>query len=413
MRKAMLLFAVVGLCLHYTSSAQNVPTEYGSGLKVDLSDDGQKYFRLITWHQAWLTGAQNSNDEFQITPRLRRSRLLMFAQLSDRFLILTHFGLNNLTPAGLDPVGFSSQAQLFMHDAWVEFKVTDNIYLGSGLHYWNGISRLTNQSTLNIMPLDNTRMAWATIGTTDQFARHLGVYAKGKVGKLDYRVAWNKAAVNSLDQQAGLAITGDQAVYRGAALFGGKDAGNIYQGYFMYQFLDQESNKLPYLVGTYLGKKTVFNIGAGFYTHTNGSVTQDAMGDTIGHNVSHFGFDAFYDAPIGNEMAISALAAYYLMDYGPNYQLAGSSQVIASGNGFYGQVGLLLPAFTKIGRWQPYVTYLSRGVDALDGNYNHMGLGANYFISGHNAKVSLEYRNASPVAGENTSQWVMQAMIFL
>lgn len=395
------------------SEAQEVPSEYGSGLKVSFGDQDDKFFRLITWHQAWLTAAQNKDDEFEIIPRLRRSRLLMYAQLNERFLILTHFGLNNLTPSGLDPLGYSSQAQLFMHDAWVEFKVVDNLFLGSGLHYWNGISRLTNQSTLNFLPLDNPAMAWATIGTTDQFARHLGVYAKGKIGKLDYRLAWNKAALSSLDQQANLALSSEYAVYRGTSLLGQKKAGNIYQGYFMYQFLDQESNKLPYLVGTYLGKKRVFNLGAGFYTHENGSLSLSNQGDTLAHGVAHFGFDAFYDAPINDDFAITALATYYLMNYGPNHQLARTSQEVASGNGYYGQVGLLLPPFKISGRRQPYFTYLSREVEALGGTYKRLGMGTNYFISDHNAKITLEYRNASPVQENITEQWVLQAMIYL
>jgi hypothetical protein len=50
--------------------------------------------------------------------------------------------------------------------------------VGGGLHYWNGISRLNNQSTLNLMTLDNQRQAWATLGLSDQLQRHIGVYAK-------------------------------------------------------------------------------------------------------------------------------------------------------------------------------------------------------------------------------------------
>src|SRR3990167_4371740 len=37
-----------------------------------------------------------------------------------------------------------------------------------------------------------------------------------------------------------------------------------YQGYLMWQFWDKESNQLPYMVGTHLGKKKVLNIGGGF-----------------------------------------------------------------------------------------------------------------------------------------------------
>ncbi|MBR9998668.1 MAG: hypothetical protein KFF73_06845, partial [Cyclobacteriaceae bacterium] len=115
---------------------QQSPVEYGSGLKVNLSEDESKYFRLITWHQVWIDMQNKSTpdgrEKFTATPMLRRSRFLMYAQISDRFLILTHFGLNNLTLDCLDPTGYSSQTQLFMHDAWVEFKVFEKLYLGGG-----------------------------------------------------------------------------------------------------------------------------------------------------------------------------------------------------------------------------------------------------------------------------------------
>jgi hypothetical protein len=32
----------------------------------------------------------------------------------------------------------------------------------------------------------------------------------------------------------------------------------------MYQFFDQEDNLLPYTTGSYLGKKKIVNLGAGF-----------------------------------------------------------------------------------------------------------------------------------------------------
>jgi hypothetical protein len=44
-------------------------------------------------------------------------------------------------------------------------------------------------------------------------------------------------------------------------------------GYVEYQFFDKEANFLPYKVGTYLGTKKMFNIGAGFYTAPKGTQT--------------------------------------------------------------------------------------------------------------------------------------------
>ena len=49
---------------------------------------------------------------------------------------------------------------------------------------------------------------------------------------------------------------------------------HVCQGYFSYEFLDQESNVLPFNVGTYLGTKRVFNIGTGFFYNRESMVSR-------------------------------------------------------------------------------------------------------------------------------------------
>jgi hypothetical protein len=413
MKSKTTLLAALAFSMFFCASAQQAtPTEYDSGLKVSLNTNGTKYFRLITWHQFWLiTNSLNAEDKLTLTPMLRRSRFLMYAQLSERFLILTHFGLNNLTPAGTDPFGYSPQAQIFMHDAWVEFKVIDQLYLGGGLHYWNGISRLNNSSTLNFLALDNPRYAWSTLGTTDQFARHLGVYAKGKIGRLDYRMAWNGAGLNSVDVQTGLAPTQNQAAYVGRKEMG-VTAANIFAGYFNYQFWDQENNKLPYFVGSYLGEKKVLNLGAGFYSHPRGAVILDANDQLQSQNALLWSVDAFMELPFANKASFTGYLCFQNNNYGTNYQLNGTSQYTYSGNLLYFQGGILLPFQNKLA-WQPYVTLTQKHINALSDNATDYGIGINTFITGHHAKLTLEYRTTDLIGTKNESQLILQAVVFL
>ncbi|MCB9346182.1 MAG: hypothetical protein H6573_01540 [Lewinellaceae bacterium] len=75
----------------------------------------------------------------RLTNSIRRSRVMAYAQVSPRFLIVTHFGLNNLTPGNITAFGNDGDApQFFLHEAWAEYKITNNdaLYLGAGLHYW-------------------------------------------------------------------------------------------------------------------------------------------------------------------------------------------------------------------------------------------------------------------------------------
>ncbi|MEM7551399.1 MAG: porin [Bacteroidota bacterium] len=415
------LMAMAFLCISTFALSQSEELEPDRSYKpliLKLDEDGKKYIRFITWLQVWGEDSNLDSDPgFNV--RIRRSRFLAYAQISDRFLILTHFGLNSLTGANADPLGNRATSdetingpQFFLHGAWTEFKVTqnDNLYIGGGLHYWNGLSRLTSQSTLNFMTLDNYRQAWATLGLSDQFARHLGVYAKGKVGKLRYTLAVNEPISNGLGSADSLA--NNSVTYSGRRVLG-DDAGLIVTGYFDYQFLDQESNKLPYRVGSYLGKKKVFNIGAGFFNHGDGTVTVDEAGAISGNNVNHFSVDAFYDAPLGKG-AINAYAAYYNFDYGENYNFR---TTYGTGSSFYIHTGYLLPEFTEKGRLMPYVAFNNNDFEAFEESGNTVRLGANWFVNGHNAKITLEYSstlaNHSGPEPDRVSGLILQTHIFL
>lgn len=404
MKKLLLscLFAVPLLGL-----AQGSP-DYTGGMKVKLNEDGSKYFRIISWAQAQANhnsdaAATDSKTSYQ----MRRARVLMYAQISDKFLILTHFGLNSLNASNMSAVGKDDSAQLFMHDVWAQYKVTKGVDVGGGLHYWNGISRLNNQSTLNMMTLDNNRQSWSTLGLSDQFARHMGIYAKGGFGKFQYRVSINDAIANSL--QANALPTNLTSTYNGVAALGSRDAGKAYAGYFEYALGDLESNFLPYKVGTYLGSKEVFNIGAGFFSQPNGTITENNMGQLEGQNVNIFAIDAFYDKPIGGKnAALTAYATYQSNDYGKNYMFG----PYGTGSMLYTHVGYALAAEEGKTRFQPYVSYGSNSYNAVNDNRNILGIGANAYLSGHNSKLTLEYKNEK-MGNNDTGIISLQAMIYL
>ncbi|MFD0862212.1 hypothetical protein ACFQ1M_08320 [Sungkyunkwania multivorans] len=386
-------------------------TEYTGGFKVKLNEDGTKYFRIISWGQFWAEYNDNAPDDVSKTNlSIRRARILTFAQLNKKFMILTHFGLNSLNGENISPVGKGDSSQLFFHDFWGEYALSSDHAIGAGLHYWNGISRLNNQSTLNMMTLDNNRQSWATIGLSDQFARHIGVYFKGKFGKFQYRVSINEAVADNL-QEAAVPTPAGPAVYAGRRLLGSKDAGKTFAGYFDYNFLDQESNFLPYKVGSYLGSKKVFNVGAGFFLHPSGSVVADGVGELSGEDVSIFAIDAFYDAPIGDDgSAITAYATFQNNDYGRDYTLGTTYE---TGNMIYTHVGYLIPGDKEKTRFQPYLSFSNRSIDAIDNNANRFGIGANAFFTGHHSKLSLEYSNLKYGDNDAVSVITLQAMVYL
>lgn len=411
-KKLILSFALLLISLGVYAQGS---TEYTGGLKVKLNDSGSKYFRLITWAQFWAqyddseTTNALGNEESNLNFSMRRSRVLIYAQLTDKFLILTHFGANSQNATNLDGVGKGPSAQLFFHDMWGQWSLSKDHAIGAGLHYWNGISRLNNQSTLNMMTLDNNRQSWATIGLSDQFARHIGIYAKGSFGKLQYRVSVNEALQNGLNANG--VPTATKATYNGRAILGGATASKVFAGYFDYNILDAESNFLPYKVGTYLGGKKVFNIGAGFNYHPNGSVISTGTNRFEGQDVSIFAIDAFYDSPIGeNGAAITAYASYQSNSYGDNFTLG---QTYETGSMFYAHLGYVIPSANKVVRVQPYVSATTRQIDAIDDSANRFGLGGNIYFNGHHSKLSVEYSRQTYGDNDAVNGLTIQAMIYL
>jgi hypothetical protein len=447
-------------------------TEYGAGLKININQDGSKYLRLITWNQIWNRYQQNNpgsivNGEVNKNTwdiGARRLRLLVYAQITPRYLILSHIGINNQTfatggatgSAGTGPGGAGKKPQLFFHDVWNEYAFIPNknpvtgkqnkynLYVGGGLHYWWGISRMSSASTLNFLTIDAPVINWPLVEVSDQFVRQFGFYAKGKLGKLNYSMSINKPfATNNTP-------VFDAVKNRRVATDNNGDAKPALQGYFDYQLLEQESNVLPFRVGTYVGTKKVLNIGAGFYHNKDGTKSVDATGISNKHSITLLGADVFADLPIGNKkknMALTIYSVYYDYNFGPNYwrtigimntatgfdpSLAAANRTlngpgdarmfVGTGSIFYTQAGLLLPKgkSDKL-RVQPFGAYTWKKLDYLDEAGSYFDVGANFFLDGHHAKITPQYstrplyflRNGARVKDGNKGEFLVQLQIFL
>lgn len=392
------------LLLSTTLSAQDGIDHSYKPLKLNLNEDGSKYVRFIMWHQIWATSNNLSDNtsDFSVTPSIRRSRFLAFAQISPRFLILTHWGLNGLTPNNLTSLGNNGNApQLFLHDAWGEFKVADELYIGGGLHYWKGMTRLSNQSTLNFMTMDQSRpfAHWHSLGNTDQFARHLGFYAKGTLGeKFQYRLAANQR-MNPANALRGATS------YNGDTTISINGSGNgVVEGYLEYQLWDKESNKLPFKVGTYMGKKKILNIGAGFFAQPNGAKNNVTGAD---ENVMHFAGDVFLELPTESG-ALNFYTSFMRFNYGPDFV----ARWAGTGNNIYAHAGY----YIKSAKMMPYIAFQQGNYDGYPDPVTAINAGVNYYLNGHFAKFTLEYhsiQNQLSNGAADVSQLRLQMHMFL
>ncbi|MBS3913485.1 MAG: hypothetical protein KG003_03240 [Bacteroidetes bacterium] len=406
---------------------ENVLAQKPNELKWNFNKDSTHFFKFTCVNQVWLRHTQNNpgstafgdpvNNSFDIG--IRRLRMQAYGQINERIFLYTQFGLNNFTWMQNRFTG------AFFHDAVAEFRIRkDWMNIGAGLTGWSGLSRYASPAVGSILSLDAPLYQQATNGVTDQFLRKLSVYAKGKISRLDYRVALS----HPMAAQTGN-VANSTSLDSGIASFSARYPSLQTQGYFKWEFLDKESNQLPYFAGTYLGKRRIFNIGAGFIHQPKAMWQQNGKNsDTIYHPMNLWSVDVFYDAPLNKEKenAITAYAAFSIFDFGQNHlRMLGvmnplngvnaNASLNGTGNGFpaigtgnilYAEVGYLAGKnlLKNHDRIQLFAGTQIAGFQALHERMIMYQTGMNYYISG-NAwnKISLMYQNR-PVYHKNSDE---------
>ncbi|MCA6074687.1 hypothetical protein [Fulvivirga sedimenti] len=379
--------------------------------KLTLNEDGTHYVKFTLLAQVWnryqkfnpgtTVYGEPQSDGYDIG--IRRFRIQFYGQLSDRVFIYSQIGENNFNFLSDRKAGF------FVHDALGEYEiVADKFTMGTGLTAWSGLSRFSTPSITSIMGIDVPLFLQSTNDITDQFLRKLSVYAKGKLGRFDYRLT---IAHPMAIQKSGFYNPEISSV----STFSAKPPKKQWNGYFQYQFRDSESNKMPYMTGTYLGKKDVFNIGAGFIFQPDAMWHTVSPMDTVTTDLLNVAVDIYYDSPIGNEgKTLSFYGVFTHYDFGPNYtrNLAlmnpanGTSDntllngggngypVGGTGNMLYGQLGYKLKdnALWKTS-FMPYIATEIGFFERLNDTMVFYDAGINWLLDANTSKLTIAYQN--------------------
>jgi len=412
MKKIILLIAI---CISVSTIAQSPSARFKDGLKIYLNDDSTKYIQGTGLAQIWLRyNDNNPGSTIYGSPKketfdvgLRRVRYQIMGQVSKKVFFYTQFGINSFNSLSARKPG------LFLHDVTAEYKIYKNYFtLGAGLNGWNGTCRYTSSGVGNILGMDLPTIEESTNDVTDQFVRKLGVYAKGQIGGLDYRIA----AANPFPVQNSLTTV---ATLNGTntAAYSTKAPEMQHQGYLKWQFFDKENNLLPYSAGSYLGKKHILNVGSGFTYQKDAMWYRNAKMDTISAPMQQFALDVFYDSYLNKEKqnAITAYAAYLNYNFGPNYiRNAGAMNtangttgtasfnsygnnvpLIGTGQVVYAQAAYLFKKdlFGKNGTIQPYASSSYAMYQKLKDPVLIYDIGLNWIIAGQNSKISLDYQS--------------------
>jgi hypothetical protein len=437
MKKYLSIIFVVIFCLNAKAQTDTVKkaeppkpaVKEDKPLKFNLNEDGSHYFQATFLNQTWIRENQSNPgttvlgdgapSTFDIG--LRRTRIQMYGQITDRAFLYFQFGQNNFNFNYTGQGSGNRIVAAYFHDALCEYRVSkkNQLKLGAGLTIANGLSRFSNPSVGTILAVDLPVFAQATVNATDQFSRKLSVYARGQIGKIDYRLVLSDP-FPATQASAGSNFTGLSAV--NVASYAGKGHNLQQQAYVMYQFWEHEGHTTPYMTGSYLGKKKVFNIAAGiiYQKAAMWKKTGAAVGDTTYQDMLLWCVESFMDTPLNKEKgtALTAYAGYFNTNYGTNYvrtqqqmnpadpgaKAPFSNSISKGGNGWpmfgtgqviYAQAGYLMKKdlLGSQGTLQPYATYQRNMFDAMADAANVYDVGINWLMSGHKSKLSFDYQN--------------------
>lgn len=432
--KIMMKNLLVLFYLFAFSAGMNAQTKDSSRivipeLKLNLNKSGTSYIKGTFLAQTWARYSEfNPGTTIDGTPKssygdvgIRRWRIQVFGQLTNRVYFYTQFGQNNFS--FLQP----RHTGAFLHDAVTELRIVKQVQIGGGLTGWGGVSRFSSPAVANIMGLDAPIYQQATNGVNDQFGRKLSLYLKGEIARLNYRVALSRpmsvknstVAIPPINTNSNFNVEAPLAQT---------------SGYLFWQFLDKETTPNPYMSGTYLGKKKLLNLGVG-WVHQNQAMWHiNDTGDTSRTALLLLGADVFLDLPLGKKgAALNAYIAYNNFNYGKNYirMLNGMNPanginaegtlngagvnypMIGTGNILFAQVGYKLKDDLFVadnGTLMPYIEVQYSQFQALKDPSVMVEAGINWLIHGtHGAKLSLGLQNR-PVFENNSLGDAVQTM---
>ncbi len=398
--KRLILIISISVMILSLARSQDEESLLQENLRFYLSEDHSSFAGLVMVNQIWTRYRWNNPGTLDETGNpmdrtfdvgLRRSRLIFYTRLFDRFFMYTQIGYNGQTYASPKAPG------IFVHNAVTEYLLDkEKVHLGFGLHTYNGISRYNNSKLIEFLVVDHPSFVYPIGGTYDQAGRQFGIYAKGTLSKLHYRVSLSKPFL----------VDNTPLLYEGRTVevFSENLA---YKGYFDWQFWDTESHMLPYMSMNNLEKKKLLNLGGGFYMQPE--ATQSIrQADTVLHDISLWGIDAFLDLPLDGGGILTAYLTWLNYDFGPNYLRAagklnsGTGSPLEQGNGIAEwevgtgtiirfETGYAFPWKTLLGNLQPFAGLSYKDFDALEESSIQYDLGFNCLMYTNRLKWTLQY----------------------
>lgn len=330
-----------------------------------LRVDDQSYVTLTYALQAWaqdrdFTSATDSGDSTDFF--LRRNRISLFGQYND------YIGFYVQLDAASDSRNGVDDKSVFYRDAYITLDYTDAARFIVG-RFKNTFTRENLEGCLEPLTLDRAEViAYTPFGGS----RDTGAAIWGNVadGKLQYRfmVADGREGDNVVKDS--MRMTGRVHV-------------SLWDPEYDYGYL-----------GTYLGTKKVFTIGAS-YDYQPDVAYSDFIMKTGPKDYSAWTADLFMEYPTAaGTWTFSGAYMDYSLDGAlsgpsPDPALPASSELEA----YYVKAGYLLPNKVGPGRLQFFVRHEDSDYQRPDPFFDQTwtGVGANYYINGQRLKLTFEW----------------------
>jgi hypothetical protein len=348
-----------------------------AGIKADLGDNAN--LEAGIWAQAWYqwvedgkvvtaTDTEDLNDFL-----IRRAYFYLKGDVTDRVSFFTHLAQDK---AGMHKSSWDTESgkvkddlgadEVEWRDLWITFNFCPAFMVQAGRMYVPLTRNYGTTSTKALLTTDLTFLQGGSRG---------GIFYASKTGRDDGVTLWG----NPMDGLLQYRFMVSEGVESGD----NPDDNLRFAGRVSLSLLEPEMgwfNK-----GTYLGKKKVLSLGLGF-----DSQDDLMLGGTEDDN-SVWTADVFFDHPVADG-AVTVEAAYVDIEHATGAVSLGGLSTGDDAETWYVSAGYLFPF-----HFQPYVRYETVDVDNKD-ETDFFSIGANYYLKGHNCKISADYTNVDPDA---------------
>jgi hypothetical protein len=363
----LILIAVIGFSAPKNGAAQN---------KLDIG----------FWSQAWYQHVENGKNNNPLNDfMVRRAYLSVKGQPTDYLGFFAHIAVDRLGQDGLDNPSLGLGSGLAFRDLWITLSLNESFKIQAGRMYVPLTRNYGTTSTKSLLTTDLSFMQGGIRG---------GIFYTSKVGRDDGVTLWGNPF-------------GGRLQYRMMVSEGMEDISNPkdmlrFVGRLAVNLLEPE--KEWFNQGTYLGKKKVLSFGVGIDKQNNLT-----LNNLPGQDNTAWTIDGFFDHPVAKD-AVTVESAY--IHIRNSTQTNTFAQLSPGDNAglFYLQAGYYFGTPIGKGNLQPYFRYENVSVEQKN-ETSFLSGGINYYLKGHNAKLSLDYTAINHSEIDDQSMFTLQLAI--